>query len=217
MSELAVIVPVLGRPHRVEPLLASIRGATPECTILFIADPDDDAEIAALEAAGAEFICEPGSYAHKINFGIAQTTEPLIFSGADDLDFKAGWYEAAKAKLTNRVAVVGTQDCGHRWVKAGKHATHVLTTREYVERYGTIDEPGKLFHEGYYHVCCDIELVETAKARGAWAFAHEAVVEHLHPFWGKGEMDATYERAYESSRRAHDRALLKRRRPLWSK
>jgi len=101
----------------------------------------------------------------------------------------------------------------------GRHATHPLVRRSYVEEHGTIDEPGKVLHEGYDHQWVDNELVETAKARGAWAFAKNSHVEHLHPFWPdgkggkKGEMDATYEKALSSPRK--DMALFRSRRRLW--
>jgi hypothetical protein len=47
-------------------------------------------------------------------------------------------------------------------------------------------------HEGYRHWFVDDEIVWTAKQRGVWAFAAGSIVEHLHPYWGKGEMDSVY-------------------------
>jgi hypothetical protein len=68
-------------------------------------------------------------------------------------------------------------------------------------------------HEGYSHQWVDTELVETAMARGQWAFAKDSHVEHLHPFWHKGEMDATYEKALSTTR--FDHRLYGQRRALW--
>ena len=39
MSQLAVLVPVLGRPARVKPFLDAFLAATPDCEIFLIADP----------------------------------------------------------------------------------------------------------------------------------------------------------------------------------
>lgn len=113
------------------------------------------------------------------------------------------------------VGVVGTNDLGNPRVIAGKTATHSLVTRAYVGEHGTVDEPGKVLHEGYQHNFCDTEFVETAKRRGAWAFAGDSVVEHLHPHWSKGDDDETYRRGqagFEVDRRLHAR-----RRRLWQR
>lgn len=59
--------------------------------------------------------------------------------------------------------------------------------------YGTVDERGRAVHGGYSHWFVDDELVWTAKHRNAWAFCREAVIEHLHPYWGTAPMDATYQ------------------------
>lgn len=209
----AIIVPVLGRPHRVEPTLRSIADATPEpYRVLFVADPDDVTERRALESAGADVLIHGGRYASKINAGIRATTEPLIFAAADDLRWHGGWLEAASAQLGHQgaassdpVAFVGTQDLNHRRVKLGTHATHPLVTRAYVEQRGTLDEAGKLYHEGYWHNCVDVEAVETAKFRRVWAFAYDAIVEHLHPGAGKAGSDDTYRLG--KSRSKQDRAL----------
>jgi glycosyltransferase involved in cell wall biosynthesis len=211
---LAILVPVLRRPHRVRPLLDSIAAATPEpYRVLFICDPDDAAEIAAIEEAQGKLIICAGNYAAKINMAVDLTTEPLIFLGADDLHFHEGWLGAAKAKLGPGIGVVGTNDLCSKRVMRGEHSTHSLVTREYVER-GTIDEPGKLLHEGYLHEFVDDELVATAKHRGAYVHAHGSIVEHLHPMAGKAPMDELYER--QRSRMRFGRRLFRLREPLWS-
>lgn len=210
-----ILVPVLRRPHRVRPLLDSVERATPQPhRVVFIPDPDDVTEIVELEAQQAEFMSVAGNYSVKINAGIRATDEPLIFIGADDLDFKPGWLEAAAALLDDRIAVVGTQDLCNPRVIAGQHATHFLVARWYVEECGTIDEPGKLLHEGYPHEYTDDELIGTARKRGAWAFAADSVVEHLHPLAGKAPNEGLY---LDARRRlAQGRPIYNRRRHLWA-
>ena len=87
-------------------------------------------------------------------------------------------------------------------------------TREYVENYGTIDEPGKILHEGYVHEFVDDELVMTARKRKAYAHAADAIVEHLHPDWGKGEMDTSYRQ--QKSRMRESVGLYHQRSRLWT-
>lgn len=213
----AILVPVLGRPHRVAPLLASVEEATPSAhRTLFVVNDDDEAELAALETAGADFLRVPParrSWAQKINDGFRATTEPLLFTGADDLAFHPGWFEAACARLTGATQVVGTVDQCNLRTMVGEHSTHTLVSRAYVEEFGTIDEPGKVLHEGYRHDYADDELVATAKARGAYAHAFNAIVEHLHPNVGKAPDDETYELGRRSSPNGH--SVFKSRRHLW--
>ena len=193
--DLVILVPMLGRAHRVPPLLDSIE-ATCKARVLFLVSPGDKAVYDAVDAAGCERVevrkLPQGDYARKINTGYRHTTEPLLFLAADDLCFHPGWYEAAVAKLTAGIGVVGTNDLGSPRVLAGEHATHSLVTRDYADEHGTIDGPGEILHEGYPHDWVDDELIGTAKSRGAWAMALDSHVEHLHPNWGKASMDDSY-------------------------
>lgn len=214
----AILVPVLCRVHRIEPLLDSIVEATPEPhRVLFIASDYDTAMIDALEQTGADYITvtgdEHGQYARKINAGFRSTTEPFLFLGADDLHFHPGWLTAAIRQVRAGTGVVGTQDLANTRVLKGEHSTHSLVVRTYVDRYGTIDEPGKVLHEGYWHELVDDELVETAKHRNAWVFAGNSVVEHLHPMAGKAPTDHIYE--LQRLRMHRSRPLFLQRRPLW--
>jgi len=210
---LVILIPVLGRPNRVLPVLESIRAATPDARVLFIASPRDHAEHAAIREVGAEMLKVDGNYAVKINEGIRATLEPFILTGADDLHFHPGWLEAAAALMSDTVGVVGTNDLCSRRVLAGTHSTHSLVARWYCD-LGTIDEPGKLLHEGYPHEFVDDELIATAKHRGAYAHAHDSLVEHLHPDAGKAPMDDLY--AARRPRMRLGRRIYRQREHLWT-
>lgn len=217
-SDIAIVVPMLGRPHRVGPLLASIEQTAPGAHVLFCLTPEDSRVIAAVKRAGRPWITverQPvGDYARKINAGYRRTSQPLIMTGADDLLFHPGWWQAAVAELGPGIGVVGTNDLGNPRVTRGDHATHFLVTRDYIDRYGLIDQPGAVFYEGYPHEWVDDELVATAKHRGVWAFAADSHVEHLHPNWGKGSIDQSY-RA-QPARIRQGRPLFERRSRLWT-
>lgn len=219
VAHVAVIVPVLRRPHRARPLADSLRAGTPEPhRLVFVCTENDLEMVAACRATGAEVLTMPpatvGDYARKVNHAAALAAEPFVFTGADDLHFHPGWLPAALEPMNDpRIGVVGTQDlCNGRTLR-GEHATHFLVRRAYMLERGTVDEPGKIFHEGYPHEYVDDELVGTARARGAWAFASGSVVEHLHPAVGKAPMDALYEQQRARMRRG-ERLYLRRRR-LW--
>lgn len=218
MTDVAVLVPMLGRAHRVAPLLQSLTATAPDARPVFLVSPNDTDVHRAIDANRAERIIvpgpHPGDYARKINTGYRHTTEPLLFLAADDLQFHPGWCEAAAAELAPGIGVVGTNDLGSPRVIAGDHATHSLVTRAYVDEFGTIDQRGVVLHEGYQHEFVDDEFVETAKHRGAWAFAAGSHVEHLHPSWGKAPMDSMY--AQQRRRMAAGRRVYQKRRHLWT-
>jgi hypothetical protein len=209
-----VLIPVLGRPHRAEPVASSIR-ATCDARIMFLVSPTDQEEYIACRDTG-EFVMTvgwdpgPGDFARKINLGFKISSEPLIFLGADDLDFQPGWLDYARSFYAG---VIGTDDQANPLVKRGKHATHSLVRRSYIEQHGGtfLDGPGIVYHEGYDHQYVDTELVEAAKARGEWAFSRLSVVRHLHPMYDKSqEMDDTYRKALAEAK--HDQALYRERR-----
>lgn len=211
---IAILIPAIHRPHRVAPLVENIRATTPaDHRVLFVCDPHDRKTQDQVALAGVSMISPGGTYAQKINAGIRHTDEPYVFLGADDLRFHQGWLEAAVALMSDRVGVVGTNDLGNQRVMRGDHATHSLVARWYAD-IGTIDSPAGLLHEGYAHQFVDDELVATAKRRGAWAFAHDSHVEHLHPDWGKGNPDAVYDKGRSSW--ARDRRLFRTRSRLWA-
>lgn len=215
-APVVVLVPMLGRAHLIGRLLESIR-TTSEAAVLWLTSPHDAEVRSALDELGErrlDVVWQPvGDYARKINTGYRATTEPLLFLGAIDLVFHPGWFEAAAARLTPGVGVVGTNDLGSARVMAGRHATHFLVSREYVDRFGTIDQPGQVLHEGYVHEYVDDELVATARKRRAWEHAGDSHVEHMHPNWGKAPTDDMY--AQEGQRMRQSVIVFRRRARLW--
>jgi glycosyltransferase involved in cell wall biosynthesis len=215
--EVVIIVPVLGRPHRVSPLIENINHATPEPhRVLFVADVDDQPELDALQAVRAEWIAvdQPRNYAGKINAGYRATTEPLFFMAADDLNFHPDWLSRALKWMGEGIDVVGTNDICNPRVMTGQHSTHTLVRRSYIDTHGTIDEDGKVLHEGYAHEYTDDEFVQTAKKRGVYAHAFDSIVEHLHPNVNKADDDDTYRLG--RSRTRESRRLFQYRQRLWA-
>lgn len=217
--DVVVLVPMLGRAHRVRPLLESLHASTGDARALFICHAGDTAVLAAVKEADADLMLVPrapiGDYARKINFGYRTTAEPLIFLGASDIHFHPGWLDACRAALGPGVGVVGTNDMGSPRVMAGQHSTHSLVTRDYADQFGTIDGPGQILCEAYPHEYSDDELVGTAMHRGAWAFAPTARVEHLHPNW---HPDIPVDEAYrgQGRRMVIGRRIFNRRRLRWT-
>lgn len=218
MKDIVILIPTLGRPHHIGPLLRSIKRTTPNARPFFICTKFDDAAIEEIKKFDVEYVVikrnERGDYAKKINVGYRLTDEPLIFTGATDLKFHPEWFENATAKLNDDIHVVGTNDLGNDSVLKGWHSTHSLVTREYVEKYGVIDHPGQVLCELYWHEFVDNEFVETAMARNAFAMAMDSVVEHMHPAFGKDKWDRSYRQV--NRRFIPGQAVFEDRRPLWT-
>lgn len=231
-----VLVPVLNRPERVQAIVNTVRESVPPedggATCWLLRNEDDVAEREAIERIqGGGFLHYTvpwpsggrGDYARKMNTGLAEAIrqgETWVFLGADDLTFHPGWFEACMTVWeATGACVLGTNDLGNPNTRRGTHSTHTLVHRDYA-KCGTIDDPTRLLHEGYWHNWVDNELVETAKARGTFAHATGAVVEHLHHFWkdDKGQPKSADDATYQLGRVHYheDRRLFERRRRLWT-
>ena len=223
MLPVVVLVPVLHRPWRAQPLAASLEAATPgPHRLLFVCTEGDVEEIGACYATGADVLVTagprlPGDWSRKINIGYHATDEPLMLLCGDDVHFHPRWQDEVSNAAELGYGVIGTQDLGNRHVIAGMHSTHPVVARWYADKFGTVDGPGQVVCEEYDHNWVDNELVGTAKARHQWVFCNGAVVEHLHPNWhpDKVPADDTYRLG-----RAHfqdDLALFASRRLLWER
>jgi len=214
-----ILIPMLGRATAIERLVGDVMSSYDreiDYRLLFLASESDRAVVNELHHSGEEFVVlpdepQPGDYARKINTGFDVTDAEWLLLGASDIHLHEGWASAAlEVGDMMEVGVVGTNDLGNPTVMKGGHSTHAVVRRDYIERFGGgWDGPGVVYHEGYAHQYCDTELVTCAQARGQWAFAHDSKVEHLHPYWRKGQMDDTYKRGLATSR--EDAALFQER------
>lgn len=222
---IAILVPVLGRPHRVRPLLEDIEQATPgPHTVVFIASTyDHPTMLAVLDVGGCPNVAvrlleddhrQHGEWARKINLGYRTTTEPLMLLCGDDVHFHEHWHDVISAVAECKAwGVLGTNDLGNPRVMDGTHSTHPVVARWYADEHGTIDGPGALVVEHYDHNYVDDELIGTARFRRQWAFCGNAHIEHMHPNWGKGQRDAVYDLGRRNF--SADQALYRQRRQLW--
>lgn len=202
MGDVAILIPVLDRPHRLAPLLANIAQATPEPhRIVFAAS--DQPTIDELDRLGAEYLQDEGdSWPNRINRLFHATTEPYVFLGADDVIFYPGWLTAALEAMQEVDGVVAVADMYN------PDGTLALVSRNYInEHSGCIDIPNVVIYPGYRHNYSDTELFSVAKSRGRHRYCPEAIVEHLHPLAGKAHMDTTYAIGFNSEPEDHRRYL----------
>lgn len=214
---LVVVVPTRGRAHALKSLALEFKATTPAHRMLFVVDPDDPQSFRLGREVGDVLVTVSRlSYAAKANRAIERSTEPFLLFAADDVKPHPGWFEAAHALMSEEVGFVSTNDLGSERVMDGEYATCPLVARSYAEQ-GTIDGGPGVFHEGYHHNPADIEASETAKHRGAFAYCPESVVEHMHPNYGKAEVDQTYlEGGMNEEANEADAVLFAERSALWT-
>jgi glycosyltransferase involved in cell wall biosynthesis len=221
MKEIAIVIPTKGRDRKLFPLLWNIVQTTPTGVfeVYFVVNEDDGASRRiVMGMAGPVHLVltdEPG-YPKAVNVGIRASNEPLIAIVNDDVKFHNGWWDGLRKVLTPKVKVVASNDLSPHTAN-GDACTQPIVRREYiVSPGGAYGEPGIAMHEGYVHNFSETELWELALYRGVAAFAPECVIEHVHPDWGKAELDDTY---MEGSRRPggweHDHILYLQREALW--
>jgi len=205
----AIFIPTFGRPQRVTEIAEELCAATTApYRLYFIVEKHDPDTLAAVERVDATLIMNPGppTYASCINSAYAQTDEPYLFTGADDLNFHPGWLAAAVNCMSDpAIDVVGTADPLHN---ARDHSTHSLVRRKYIEEQsGCMDRPNTVLYP-YWHGWTDHEFLGVAKARGVYYYCEKSLVEHLHPGWdwlgrvnSDGEnFDATYAKGNRNHR-----------------
>jgi len=220
-----VVCPVLGRPANAQPFVDSLFDSTTvPFTLTFMCSPGDEPEIDACIATNENvYVVEwqpgPGDASRKWNYGYTLGDNPFVFTAADDITFTPGWdIEVLKVAERTGAGMVGTNDDANPLVKRGRHSTHSLFSRAYIDTVGGtfFDGPGIVYHESYSHQFIDTESVKAAMDRGQWAFAHNSVVAHHHPIYDRTvAMDDTYRRALGDA--SADKRLYVQRLKEWSK
>ena len=211
----AVIVPVIGRPQNAAPFMRSLKASTGLAEVYAVCEEDDAESRKAWGEADANVIStNVHTFAEKVNVAYEELGDefPWYFLVGDDVKFHPGWLDHAQQMALNTGAkVIGTNDLGTDRVMDGEHATHVLIARDYIAEQGATwtDGPGVVCHEGYRHGFVDDELVTVAKQRGTFVPALASIVEHMHPWFGKGDEDDIYKLGRKSLGR--DQVLFRKR------
>ena len=222
---LDIICPALGRPANAQPFVDSlVASTTVPFTLTFMCSPGDDAEIEACRATEADLVCivpwpsGPADASKKWNLGYTFGNYPHVFTAADDVTFTPGWdVEILKVAERTGAGMVGSNDDANPLVKRGRHSTHSLFSRAYIDSVGGtfFDGPGIVYADCYDHQWIDSEAVRAAMDRGQWAFAMNSVVAHHHPIYDRTvAYDDTYRKALGDA--SADMRLFKERLKEWS-
>jgi GT2 family glycosyltransferase len=213
-----VLIPVMGRPERIVPILESIKAATPEPYSVYFAANDEPTLdiIEGLDWEAYEVACrsidDGDTYPNRINTLFEFSNAEFVFLAADDYNFRPGWLPPlleAQRQMGPGVAVPNDLH--------NPYGTCALVSREYVLEVGAVlDEPGHVLFSGYSHNWCDNELASTAKRHGRYRYVEESIVEHLHPCTQKPNAlpeDPTYAKGNRTF--LDDQQLYASREHLW--
>lgn len=148
MPDVAILIPTLGRPHRIAEVVQNVEETAPSARVHFIAEETDTETVAALKGIKAT-IGDFGTYGKAINAGYADCPERIVKTSDDDCIYHAGWLEAALAEMKGEIRVVGTNDLHNPYVLSGDHSTHSLIDRRYIDEVGGVVDgpPGVVMFE----------------------------------------------------------------------
>lgn len=179
------------RPQNLAKVVDSIVESTDDYRIVVIAEKGECAD--AAKSLGTVEVLEDtgGTWAQRINHGFRWTTEPYIFTAADDLRFTPGWFPAVMREMDK---FPGSSGCIAVNDLLNPNGVHFVIARSYVNSLGgCLDEPGVVCHEGYRHAYVDDEVRATAIFHDRWGgVVKDAIVEHMHPGIGKAPTDEIY-------------------------
>lgn len=196
MKQIAVLIPTFGRAARLPDLVKNFRDNSSEAELYFVVEPNDLDTLRALTDLKENFFMSAGEYVECINKGVAETKEPFVFCGADDIVFSPDWdKKLLKTMQDPSVNVTGGTDS---WLcsTSGIHVSHPMIRRSYIDdEGGSFNTPGTLYYPGYHHYQCDIELEQVAHARDCFKLTEGVLIEHNHIVMETAEDDDTYKRS----------------------
>lgn len=193
MSGLAVIVPSRGRPHTVAELAAAWEETGATAALVFGVD-DDDPQLegyrAAVDALDDEhdvmLVVGPRlrmiGTLNVIARDLAPLYDALGFMGDDHRPRTPRWDEAIAEVLADPPRIVYGDD-GYQH---DAMATAVFMSSDIVTALGYMAPPELT------HLRADVVWCEWGEAIGRLTYRGDVLIEHMHPWAGKGEWDAGY-------------------------
>lgn len=185
----SVLLATMGRLDMAVACVQSIRETTEGHDVEIVAavdGPGHDAIVLSELGCVVDHCTEPRGSSKAWNDALSLSTGDPVVLAADDLEFQAGWLDAALSTLSefpDGWGFVGFND-GH-WGE--ELSTHYLMSRRFiVEVLG-----GVVAWECYCHSFNDREANARAHRAGRYAWAENARVLHRHWIFGDRPQDST--------------------------
>lgn len=192
---ISILLATTGRPEQVRALIENLRETTAGHDVELVAAVDNDPAtraviVGAVPSVGFRIVldyqAEYRGCSRAWNDALARSSGDPVVLAADDLEFHAGWLDAALTQLAefeDGWGLVGFND-GH-WGE--ELSTHYLMSRRLVDEvFG-----GAIAWEAYQHSFNDREANDRARAAGRYAWCETAHVHHRHWIFGERVQDPT--------------------------
>jgi hypothetical protein len=136
------------------------------------------------------------------NIAYSASHGEILMYSADDIIFRTqDWDQIVRKtfeKITDGIGLIYGDDLGQDSMKI---ATHGFVSRTWVNELGYL-LPG--YFESEF---CDTWITNLARKTDRLIFLPNLIIEHMHPAWGKAELDETYE--YRQKRYSHLKLLFR--------
>lgn len=215
MPDLAIIVPTRGRPENIRKVISAwdFTNAWDHADLFLVIDADDpmapgywrvDAEREADLQYGPVKIIEIPEWmpmVHKLNRVAVAVAEEgryfaLGFAGDDHLPQTIGWAKRYLGALRELGTGMVYGDDGYQ---GRKLSTEWAVTSDVVRALG------RMVPAPVEHMYCDNSMMDLFGAAGALRHLPEIRIEHMHPYAGKAETDAQYQRVNHRDQFSKDR------------
>jgi hypothetical protein len=189
VKDLLVIVPTRGRPGNVSrQQLAMMETRTTVADVLYAVDDDDPHAMGYARLDGIDLAIGPRMrLVGTLNFHAARLSSQyrnIGFMGDDHLPRTAFWdQEVANSLGTGSPRVV----YGNDLFQGGNLATAAFMPSRMVEALGYMAPPELV------HLYVDNAWMELGRSLDGLVYREDVVIEHMHPFAGKGVMDPGYQ------------------------
>lgn len=200
---LLVITPSRGRPAQAADCYKTFcdtRGL-PDTEMLFVVDRDDPTLAEYNKAVPtATFEHSGGGMAAPLNAAVAKLASHYDVIGfvGDDHRFRTpGWDTAFARILTDKGGFAFGNDL----------ARHDIPTQVFISS-NILQALGWMCLPGAKHLYLDNTWRELGVRANCLYYFPDVIVEHIHPFYGKGQMDEGYQRVNAPSMYNHDRMVF---------
>jgi len=206
MTDLVVIVPTRGRPHAARELAQTFKQTCTGDTELVFAVDDNDPTREQYEAVGAVMALPSRTMNQALNMAAAHVAKQddvlaIGFMGDDHRPRTVAWDQAYIDVLRE----FGTGIVyGNDLLQGEKLPTQVAMTANIVRTLGFYAPPDQK------HLYLDNFWLDLGRAAGCLCYLPDVIVEHVHPFAHKAEMDEGYVRVNAPEMYDHDRVAYEK-------
>lgn len=190
MNDLAIITPSRGRPQNIQALMDSFEDTKAQCTLVVVVD-DDDPTLDEYNKLSIPLLIqlprEGKGMARPLNRAALTLRGEFSFFGFMGDDHRPRtphWDEIFISELKQMpTGLIYGNDLlqGHRL------PTQIVMTANIVDALEGMVPPG------FEHLFLDNFWLKLGTDLNAIRYLGDVIIEHMHPFAGKGEMDAGYQ------------------------